>query len=131
MRQLLFLPVFLFLSAAPAPPPPTIDFFQLPTIIHAQIWGSEVFLIHEDRSSTLVSMSEIELVQPVSVNAYGYPTVTLPTSFLQNPNVIQTEYNSKVGTHKVMTNCKGMSEKRCAEKHKKQLDALQTIFPKV
>lgn len=131
MRRLLFLPALILLSASPAPPPATIDVFQLPTIMYAQLWGTEVFIIHEDRSSTLISLNEIEVVQPISMNVYGYPTVTIPTSMLNNPNVVQTVYKSKMGTHKVMTNCKGMSEIRCVEKHKKQLDAMQKLFPKI
>lgn len=132
MRRLFLLPILLLLGTAAAPRPldsTESSYFQLPPIIHAQLWGSEVLLIHEDRSSTLVSIADLVIVPGVA-NMWGYPTVASNVNFKTNPNVLETKYTSSRGEHRVITACKGMSEVRCAQKHKKQLVAFQTVFPK-
>lgn len=135
MKLLIFLPMVLLLEAA-APPPtptptPTPSVFTLPEIVHAQLWGNEVLLLHADLSVTLVNLFDLGVEEPVMMNASGYPTVFLISDVPGNPSVIETSYASTVGVHVVRTACKGMSEVRCAEKHKKQVTAMQAIFRRI
>jgi hypothetical protein len=131
MKLLILLPIILLLGAAPPPPTPSSPAFPLPDIVRAQLWGDQILLLHTDKSITLVGLSDLQVEQPVVLNSYGYPKVFMSEDKVPgNPNVLETSYKSTVGTHVVRTSCKGYSNVRCAEKHKAQLLALQTVFPK-
>lgn len=139
LRSLLLIPILLCTAAAPAPTPspcpapmPSNGYgFQIDDICYATMLGTEVLVVHSDmKSATLFELTDIEIVQPVQINSFGYPSVTVPTNFLGNPNVIQSTYESATAKHTVITPCKGYSDAMCAAKHKAQLEALQKIFPK-
>jgi len=112
---------------------PTVEAkdYILPEVVYAQLWGDQVFLVHADRSSTVVAITDVQIVQPIVLNAAGYPGVSLAEPVLTNPSDLTLSYVSMVGLITVRTPCKGMSETRCAEKFKKQVDTVMRLFPKL
>jgi len=124
----------LLLSAAPPPyQPATLADDILPEIAWAGMLGTDVLILHSDMTSTLISLTDVALVEPVVINRFGYPAVRMLAGSLGAPSngSLETTYISRFGEHTIRTSCWNFSEIVCAKKHLKQLLAMQSIAPRI